>query len=87
MAGAGVRAVCMEVSSHALDQERVAGIDFDAAVFTNLTQDHLDYHRDMEEYFACKRLLFTRQEKAPVPWASVNVDDPYGARIAAEHRP
>jgi UDP-N-acetylmuramoyl-L-alanyl-D-glutamate--2,6-diaminopimelate ligase len=86
MAGAGVRAVCMEVSSHALDQERVAGISFDAAVFTNLSQDHLDYHSSMEEYFAAKLRLFTRQGSTP-PLGIINVDDPYGERIAAQHRP
>jgi UDP-N-acetylmuramoyl-L-alanyl-D-glutamate--2,6-diaminopimelate ligase len=86
MSGAGVRAVCMEVSSHALDQERIAGISFDAAVFTNLTQDHLDYHPSMEEYFASKRRLFSRKDGSR-PLGIINIDDPYGARIAAEHRP
>ncbi|MEW6076398.1 MAG: UDP-N-acetylmuramoyl-L-alanyl-D-glutamate--2,6-diaminopimelate ligase [Thermodesulfobacteriota bacterium] len=59
MEGAGVTHVVMEVSSHALDQKRVAGCAYDAAVFTNLTQDHLDYHGTMEDYWACKQLLFT----------------------------
>jgi UDP-N-acetylmuramoyl-L-alanyl-D-glutamate--2,6-diaminopimelate ligase len=86
MAGAGVQAVCMEVSSHALEQDRVAGISFDAAVFTNLSQDHLDYHRSMEEYFASKRRIFTRQGSAP-PLGIINVDDAYGTRIAAGHLP
>ncbi len=58
MREAGVQAAFMEVSSHALDQQRVAGIDFGGAVFTNLTQDHLDYHGDMENYFQAKRRLF-----------------------------
>lgn len=57
---AGVTHVIMEVSSHSLDQHRVDGCDFNAAVFTNLTQDHLDYHEGFEDYFACKRTLFTR---------------------------
>ena len=49
----------MEVSSHALAQERVRGLDFDVGVFTNLSRDHLDYHRDMDDYFAAKSRLFT----------------------------
>ncbi len=60
MADAGVRRVVMEVSSHALVQQRVAGLHFDVAVFTNLSRDHLDFHRNMEEYFHAKQLLFTR---------------------------
>ncbi len=60
MVDAGVRAVAMEVSSHGLDQFRIGGIRFACAVFTNLSQDHLDYHQTMEEYFAAKRKLFTR---------------------------
>jgi UDP-N-acetylmuramoyl-L-alanyl-D-glutamate--2,6-diaminopimelate ligase len=56
---AGVKAVAMEVSSHALAQERVRGLAFDVGVFTNLSRDHLDYHRDMEEYFLAKSRLFT----------------------------
>ncbi|MFP4316489.1 MAG: UDP-N-acetylmuramoyl-L-alanyl-D-glutamate--2,6-diaminopimelate ligase [Desulfovibrionales bacterium] len=84
MADAGVDAVCMEASSHALDQDRMAGLRFDAAVFTNLTQDHLDYHRTMEEYFAAKKKLFSGDGDLH---RVVNIDDPYGARIAREHRP
>ncbi len=57
-ASRGAKELVTEVSSHALDQGRVAGIGFDVAVFTNLTRDHLDYHRTMEEYFAAKQLLF-----------------------------
>jgi UDP-N-acetylmuramoyl-L-alanyl-D-glutamate--2,6-diaminopimelate ligase len=72
----------MEVSSHALDQDRVAGLTFSAAAFTNLTQDHLDYHKDMESYFQAKRKLFTRYLAASGR-AVVNFDDPYGARLAA----
>ena len=69
----------MEVSSHALVQGRVKQCPFQVSVFTNLTQDHLDFHKDMEDYFAAKRLLFTPdylQEKA-----IVNLDDPYGKRL------
>ncbi|MGZ8494982.1 MAG: UDP-N-acetylmuramoyl-L-alanyl-D-glutamate--2,6-diaminopimelate ligase [Candidatus Binatia bacterium] len=58
MVRSGVQAVAMEVSSHALAQERVRGLDFDVGVFTNLTRDHLDYHRDMDDYFAAKSRLF-----------------------------
>lgn len=70
----------MEVSSHALDQQRVAGCRFAGAVFTNLTQDHLDYHPTMEAYFAAKSLLFT----SPLLQGGsvVNVDDPWGAQLA-----
>src|SRR3989338_6267380 len=59
MADAGVNSVAMEVSSHALEMERVRGIEFDGALFTNLTRDHLDFHQDMESYFAAKSRLFT----------------------------
>ena len=81
MTRAGVEGVAMEVSSHALELERVRGIDFDAAIFTNLTRDHLDFHRTMEDYFAAKQLLFTGTG-APAPrFAAINRDDEYGARI------
>lgn len=82
MRQAGAQAVAMEVSSHALDMGRVAGAAFDVALFTNLTRDHLDYHRDMEEYFAAKRRLFDHLK--PGGKAVVNLDDPYGRRLAAE---
>jgi UDP-N-acetylmuramoyl-L-alanyl-D-glutamate--2,6-diaminopimelate ligase len=75
----GRQAVAMEVSSHALDQRRVAGTQFGAAVFTNLTQDHLDYHGTMEAYFQAKALLFT-PEYATV--GVVNGDDIWGRRLA-----
>lgn len=78
----GAAAVAMEVSSHALAMGRVEGAAFDAAVFTNLTRDHLDYHRDMEDYFAAKRKLFAMLKPGARP--AVNVDDPYGRRLAAE---
>jgi UDP-N-acetylmuramoyl-L-alanyl-D-glutamate--2,6-diaminopimelate ligase len=81
MLDAGDRACVMEVSSHALKLHRADAIHFAAAIFTNLTQDHLDFHETMEEYYAAKRLLFT--DLAPAH-AIVNVDDPYGARLAAE---
>ena len=73
------RAVAMEVSSHALAQRRVDGIRFDAAVFTNLSHDHLDYHGTMEAYFAAKASLFTPSERAAL--AVVNEDDPWGRRL------
>jgi UDP-N-acetylmuramoyl-L-alanyl-D-glutamate--2,6-diaminopimelate ligase len=74
----GVGAVAMEVSSHGLDQHRVGGIRFACAVFTNLSQDHLDYHASMDEYFAAKARLFTPQMSA---LAVVNLDDPAGRRL------
>jgi UDP-N-acetylmuramoyl-L-alanyl-D-glutamate--2,6-diaminopimelate ligase len=82
MRDAGARAVAMEVSSHALDMGRVAGASFDLAVFTNLTRDHLDYHPDMESYFAAKRKVFRHLK--PGGRAVLNVEDPYGRRLAAE---
>jgi UDP-N-acetylmuramoyl-L-alanyl-D-glutamate--2,6-diaminopimelate ligase len=82
MRAAGARAAAMEVSSHALAMQRVAGVGFDVAVFTNLTRDHLDYHRDMEDYFAAKRSLFAQLKPGARP--VVNAGDPYGRRLAAE---
>jgi UDP-N-acetylmuramoyl-L-alanyl-D-glutamate--2,6-diaminopimelate ligase len=79
MVDGGDRAAAMEVSSHALELGRVAGIRFACRVFTNLTQDHLDFHETMEAYFAAKRRLF--DEPGP---AVVNADDEYGRRIASE---
>ena len=77
--------VVMEVSSHALALDRTAGSEFDVAVFTNLTQDHLDFHLDMERYFQAKLKLFADLGKAGAAKskkrAIVNVDDPWGARI------
>jgi UDP-N-acetylmuramoyl-L-alanyl-D-glutamate--2,6-diaminopimelate ligase len=86
MRGAGARAAVLEVSSHALAQERVAGMRFRAAAFTNLTRDHLDYHGDMERYFAAKRRLFL-EHLAPDGVAVVNVRDPFGARLADQLGP
>ncbi len=76
----GDGACAMEVSSHALALHRADAIHFEVALFTNLTQDHLDFHADMEDYFAAKRRLF---EVGPGT-AIVNVDDPYGRRLAGE---
>jgi UDP-N-acetylmuramoyl-L-alanyl-D-glutamate--2,6-diaminopimelate ligase len=86
MLDGGDRACAMEVSSHALALERVRGIHFATAAFTNLTQDHLDFHSDMEDYFQAKRRLFgigDDAEAAPERFV-VNVDDEYGRRLAAE---
>jgi len=69
----------MEVSSHALSQSRVGGIDYDIAVFTNLTQDHLDYHGTMENYFEAKKILFTQIK--PTGYAIINNDDHYGMML------
>ncbi len=81
MLEAGDEACAMEISSHALDLRRADGIHVAVAVFTNLTQDHLDYHPDMEAYFQAKRLLFS----SPLAEARVaNVDDEYGRRLAEE---
>jgi len=81
--GAGARAVAMEVSSHALMQDRVAGLEFDVAVWTNLTRDHLDYHLDMESYFAAKKRLFA-DHLAAGGRRVLPVDDPWGARLLDE---
>ena len=75
------RSAVMEVSSHALDQERVAGLKFEAAIFTNLTQDHLDYHGTMENYFEAKSRLFTGLQ--PGSHAIINLDDGAGARLVS----
>ncbi len=94
MLAGGDRACAMEVSSHALELGRVAAIPFAAAVFTNLTQDHLDFHASMEDYFEAKSRLFTAAvhgdagdghgERADAPGVSViNIGDPYGRRLAA----
>jgi UDP-N-acetylmuramoyl-L-alanyl-D-glutamate--2,6-diaminopimelate ligase len=78
---AGGAAAVMEVSSHSLVQERVWGFHFAVAVFTNLTQDHLDYHHDFEHYFAAKRRLFEGLGAGPPDWAVINSDDPWGRRL------
>ena len=82
MKAANCRAAVMEVSSHAMDQGRVEPIDFQIGVFTNLTQDHLDYHESMENYFLAKALLFTNLDRAEKPGiAVINADDEYGQRL------
>ncbi len=75
----GCHLAVMEVSSHALAQGRIMGCPFAVAVFTNLTQDHLDFHRDMEDYFAAKALLFSPEYLQGR--AIINADDPYGQRL------
>ncbi len=84
----GAEAVVMEVSSHALDQQRADGIHFDAGVFTNLTQDHLDYHGTMDAYAAAKLRLFTDlAEQSAKPFkAVININDEWGKRFAARAR-
>jgi UDP-N-acetylmuramoyl-L-alanyl-D-glutamate--2,6-diaminopimelate ligase len=100
MLGGGDRACAIEISSHALELGRAEGIHFAAAIFTNLTQDHLDFHETMEDYFQAKRRLFVRQAgtselevgngRPPDPLneppgvSVVNVGDPYGRRLAQE---
>lgn len=79
MADAGMTCCAMEVSSHSLVLHRVLGLRFDAAAFTNLTQDHLDFHGDMEQYYLAKKLLFDR-----CATAVINTDDSWGARLAGE---
>jgi len=85
LVGRGARAAVMEVSSHALALDRVVGCEFDGAVFTNLTQDHLDFHKNFEQYRGAKLRLFTGlggsytgRPKPGRKWAAVNVDDPSG---------
>ncbi|MGH9454012.1 MAG: UDP-N-acetylmuramoyl-L-alanyl-D-glutamate--2,6-diaminopimelate ligase [Terriglobia bacterium] len=78
---AGGKAAVMEVSSHALDQERVWGFHFQAAVFTNLSGDHLDYHRDLDHYFAAKRRLFEGLGTPPPGLGVINLDDAWGAKL------
>jgi UDP-N-acetylmuramoyl-L-alanyl-D-glutamate--2,6-diaminopimelate ligase len=80
--GHGATETVMEVSSHALAQQRVFGIPFDVAVFTNLTRDHLDYHKTMEEYFAAKRALFEGCGTDAPRIAVTNLDDEHGALLA-----
>ncbi len=88
MVAAGDEACAFEVSSHALAQDRAAGIDFDAVIFSNLTRDHLDYHKDLEDYFGAKRRLFLPDEaRNGHAVAVVNVGDDFGARLARECAP
>src|SRR2546428_10948561 len=84
MANTGCRAAAMEVSSHALAQERIRGLEWDVAVFTNLTQDHLDFHGTMENYFEAKLKLFeqlSQQQKKTRPISIINIDDRYGRQL------
>src|SRR5881227_3493680 len=84
IAGAGCKAAAMEVSSHALAQDRIRGLEWDVAVFTNLTQDHLDFHGTMDNYFEAKAKLFTAlatQKRKREPFAIVNIDDRYGRQL------
>lgn len=83
----GCPAVAMEVSSQGLQQGRAEAIAFDAAVFTNLTQDHLDYHGSMDRYFAAKRILFDQMASAPgkKTTAVINLDDRYGEVLARDY--
>lgn len=80
--GQGATDAVMEVSSHALAQQRIFGIPFDVAVFTNLTRDHLDYHRTMDDYFAAKRVLFEGCGTDAPRVAVTNLDDEYGSKLA-----
>jgi UDP-N-acetylmuramoyl-L-alanyl-D-glutamate--2,6-diaminopimelate ligase len=82
----GVRRAVMEVSSHALVLKRTWGLHFGAAVFTNLSRDHFDFHKDFEDYFAAKRLLFEQIDRSR-RCAVVNIDDPYGRRLRDEMGP
>src|SRR5438552_18096139 len=84
IASAGCKAAAMEVSSHALAQDRIRGLEWDVAVFTNLTQDHLDFHGTMENYFEAKMKLFAglaEQTGKTKPVAVINIDDRYGAQL------
>jgi UDP-N-acetylmuramoyl-L-alanyl-D-glutamate--2,6-diaminopimelate ligase len=72
----------MEVSSHSLALKRVFGVKFAAGIFMNLTQDHLDFHKDMENYFQAKELLFSRENGNRIETAVINTDDPYGVRLS-----
>ncbi|MGA1129397.1 MAG: UDP-N-acetylmuramoyl-L-alanyl-D-glutamate--2,6-diaminopimelate ligase [Chthoniobacterales bacterium] len=81
------RAAVMEASSHALHQGRLRDVEFDAAIFTNLTQDHLDYHQTMEAYFAAKAILFRQMadQSRKKGTAVINIDDRYGRRLLDDH--
>ncbi|MEG1996058.1 MAG: UDP-N-acetylmuramoyl-L-alanyl-D-glutamate--2,6-diaminopimelate ligase [Oscillospiraceae bacterium] len=79
MACSGCEFVAMEASSHALDQNRLSECEFEVAIFTNLTQDHLDYHKNMEEYYKAKRKLFLGAK-----FGIINIDNDYGVRLTKE---
>lgn len=84
MALGGCQWAVMEVSSHAIDQSRVFGLSFDVGVFLNLTQDHLDYHGDLESYYRAKKRLFRSKAGKDPEVAVINWDDSYGRRLAGE---
>jgi len=86
MRDAGCRSAVMEVSSHGIDQQRVSGLQFEAAVFTNLTRDHLDYHQTLEAYFAVKARLFDGATGAAPRVAVINLDDAHGRILAGRIR-
>ena len=89
MADNDCRGVAMEISSHALEQKRADGLLLDVAVFSNLSQDHLDYHGNMDDYFAAKRRLFElleTQDGNKKPTAVINLDDAYGQRLVEEFK-
>lgn len=81
MTEAGCKSAVMEVSSHGIDQQRVRGMQFAAAAFTNLTRDHLDYHNTLEDYFGAKQRLFTGATGSVPKTAAVNIDDPMGCTL------
>lgn len=89
MAKAGTTLACMEVSSHAIDQKRIAGINFSGALITNLTQDHLDYHADLQEYFDTKAKLFRPQNRGGLPYdnkpGACNADDAWCRKLLEEN--
>lgn len=85
MLDSGVDFVIMEVSSHALELKRVNGVDFDVAIFTNLTQDHLDFHKNLKNYFESKALFFTtliKESVKPNKYSIINIDDPKGKELS-----
>src|SRR5690348_3258410 len=87
MSDAGCKAAAMEVSSHALAQDRTRGLEWDVAVFTNLTQDHLDFHRTMANYFDSKAKLFIGLQDQPNKQKAVsviNIDDPHGEKLISQ---
>lgn len=84
MKDVGCDSAVLEVSSHAIALDRVYGIDFNVSIFTNLTQDHLDYHKDMDSYFDVKAQMFKGLEEGQNRSAVINVDDPWGRRLVDE---
>ena len=84
MRNADCKQAVMEVSSHGIDQQRVLGLEFGVAVFTNLTRDHLDYHQSLEAYFEVKTRLFTGEIGTKPKIAVINIDDPHGMALVAK---